>query len=364
MITYLVHGDHRYTLADYFQERGRALRERVVIRSYEEVIDAGELPRASTVFAAVDQLTPTERRLATRMWDALSAAFPDACLLNHPERVLLRYDLLRAAQTHGTNVFRVCRATRVPHDLRYPVFVRLEHEHTGSLTQPIPNHRALRRMLLELVVRGYRWRDLLVVEYCDTADADGQMHKYSAYNVAGDIIPCFLLVSTDWVTKAPVRRIDQDTAREELAFVCGNPHGEWVRAMFALGRIDYGRIDYNVRDGQPQMWEINTNPMIGRRLRGPNRWTDAQRQLRAPSRTHVAARFQLAWEAIDRVPPSDEPVPFPVSDDERRRVGAERRAARRIIARRDLMTRLADAPGISAMRRMWRAVSPDAMRRG
>ena len=41
-----------------------------------------------------------------------------------------------------------------------------------------------------------------------------------------------------------------------------NPHEAELRAIFKLARIDYGRIDYGIKDGQIQVWEINTNPML------------------------------------------------------------------------------------------------------
>ena len=32
--------------------------------------------------------------------------------------------------------------------------------------------------------------------------------------------------------------------------------------MFAIARIDYGRIDYGIVGGRPQVYEINTNPTV------------------------------------------------------------------------------------------------------
>ena len=32
--------------------------------------------------------------------------------------------------------------------------------------------------------------------------------------------------------------------------------------MFELTQVDYGRIDYSIKDGKIQVWEINTNPII------------------------------------------------------------------------------------------------------
>ena len=38
----------------------------------------------------------------------------------------------------------------------------------------------------------------------------------------------------------------------------------WLRRVFAVAGVDYGRVDYGVLDGVPQVWEINLNPTIGR----------------------------------------------------------------------------------------------------
>ena len=41
-----------------------------------------------------------------------------------------------------------------------------------------------------------------------------------------------------------------------------NPHEEAIRNAFKMARIDYGRIDYGMLNGQMQVWEINTNPFM------------------------------------------------------------------------------------------------------
>lgn len=49
---------------------------------------------------------------------------------------------------------------------------------------------------------------------------------------------------------------------EEHDYVEKNPHEGRLREVFRLARIDYGRMDYGMLDGQVQVWEINTNPTI------------------------------------------------------------------------------------------------------
>ena len=56
-------------------------------------------------------------------------------------------------------------------------------------------------------------------------------------------------------------------AREEHDYVLSNPHEADCASSSRLRSVDYGRIDYAMKDGRIQTWEINLNPTIGRGLR-------------------------------------------------------------------------------------------------
>jgi hypothetical protein len=43
-----------------------------------------------------------------------------------------------------------------------------------------------------------------------------------------------------------------------------NPHKEKLLEIFRLAGIGFGRIDYGIKDGNIQTWEINTLPTFGR----------------------------------------------------------------------------------------------------
>jgi len=47
---------------------------------------------------------------------------------------------------------------------------------------------------------------------------------------------------------------------EERAFLDGDEHVALLRRAAALGAISFGRIDFGLKDGRPEIWEINTNP--------------------------------------------------------------------------------------------------------
>jgi hypothetical protein len=105
---------------------------------------------------------------------------------------------------------------------------------------------------------------LLVVEFCDTKDEHGIYRKYSAYKIRDRVVPRYVECSRDWMVKWDWRIFDRVRADEEIRYLETNPHDAWIREIFEVAGIDYGRVDYGVLDGIPQVWEINTNPTIGR----------------------------------------------------------------------------------------------------
>lgn len=47
---------------------------------------------------------------------------------------------------------------------------------------------------------------------------------------------------------------------EEHRFVTEHTFAEAMRPVFDLAGIEYGRVDFGVVDGRPQIYEINSNP--------------------------------------------------------------------------------------------------------
>ena len=256
MVFYVVTREHSYTMKAYARDWDRL---RLVF--YDDLFEALSLPIGTYIFTDLDRLTSSERQLAAAAWRQLAASTPRMKLLNNPETVLCRYELMCELSKAGENQYR---ARLLAHDLdglRYPVFVRCEREHEGSITPLLHNPTALRGALVWAGIKGYRARELLVVEFCDTSDASGLFRKYSAFLVDGEVLPRHLLISRSWHLKKP-DIADAVTALEIEAYVEGNPHEEAIRGIFRRANIDYGRIDYSMLGNQPQVWEINTNPLV------------------------------------------------------------------------------------------------------
>ena len=349
MIVVVAPAQETWEIEEYLAQHGSPLRSRLRILTYDEIAARQQVPLGTYVFVAIDQLSPTEKRIARICCDCLRQADPQITILNRPSEVLLRVPLLRVCFERNRNRFRVYRAAEFLRCRHFPVFLRRDSDHLGNVSGLLYTRAELARTVAEKVLRGFRLRDLIVVEYCDTIDIAGVFRKYSAFIVGNTILPHTVTHNRDWITKSHGRLIDADTVREELDYLSTDPHADWLRETFALARINYGRIDYGLLNGCPQVWEINTNPTIARHG-GADPLTDEQKQLRAVVRQHFHPRFQAAWEAIDSTADPDRMISVKVSERQRRRLAAERERRTQIQARKTALAVMANP----LIRLLWR----------
>jgi hypothetical protein len=268
MIFYLVTKSGADTMVRFFQHWGRTMAQRMTPLPYEELLKAQTLRPGTYIFSDIERLSPNGAEFVAQVWETLDKALGKTVrLLNHPTRSMRRYELLRALYERGMNKFTVYRLTDEPHLRRYPVFLRGENDHMGPYTALIYTEAELVAAVAGLLEKGHRREDLVVVEFCDTSDEEGLFRMYTAFKIGKRIIPRSIVFSRNWVIKrGGDKKALEDHRRawllEMREFVEANPHTERLREIFELARIDYGRMDYGLLDGLPQVWEINTNPHI------------------------------------------------------------------------------------------------------
>jgi len=326
MIYYLVTTGFSHTMRTFLDHWGGDMEGRIRIVTYDEALRATTLPLGTYIFSDIERLLPAETEIATRVWDQLHAA--GARLLNHPTRTLRRYDLLTLLHAKGRNRFRVAHAGERGANLTYPVFLREEAEHKGSITNLLKNKRELDDALFGALVRGHRLNGLLVVEYLDTADADGVFRKYSAFMVGGRVVPCHIDCSKGWIVK-DTDIVDASVMAQERQYLETNPHRAWLEETFAMAGVDYGRIDYSLLNGEPQVWEINTNPIV---ILHPDNYTE----IHMPVKQVFAGRIRPALAAIDSAV-SDQTVKIDVPVPMLTRLDFEKRRQRWALAHRSLV---------------------------
>lgn len=226
--------------------------------SYERLVRSQRLPRGTYIFANLDRISAAEAERAARIRERLAAE--GLRVLNHPTRTPKRYELLRLLRDNGTNSFGVYRLTELRMPERYPVFIRDEDAHASSMSELLGSPEELRAHLEAMGRRGERRDGKLVIEFCDTRGAEGLYRKYGAFIVGDRVVPRHLFTGRSW----SMHRRDSETARpeflrEELDYLERNPHEEALRGIARSAGIQYGRIDYGMLGGKPQVWEVNTN---------------------------------------------------------------------------------------------------------
>jgi hypothetical protein len=293
MIHYLTAAAKRAPIELYLKDWGASLRRRVRVLAYEDLPPARGLSDGAFLFADVDRLPDDLTAAAAALWDTLSARGARVRLLNRPGVSMRRVELLESLHRSGANRFGVRRVAAPRDGLRFPVFVRHATEHEGAYTPLLADAPALATALEALVAAGRDLRELLIVEFLDTASADGLFRKYAA-TVAGErVIAHHIMFGRDWEVKGP-SLAEPAMLVEERAFQLGNPHEDALRALFRLARIEYGRVDYAVLDGALQVWEINTNPTL---LYSPRRYVPEQ----LPAKRWFVEQLDAALLALEPV---------------------------------------------------------------
>ena len=262
MIYYVVTRPFRGTINIFLAGGGKPLARHVRVLSYEELFRRRRVPVGTWIFSDLERLAREDLERAAMCWEALASSGHPVRLFNHPLRVKRRFELLRALHDCGVNEFDVHRLDEGRAPRRFPVFLRVENDHTGPetglLRTPEEFESAVRRLASEGKSRDQR----VAVEYCAEADEEGRYRKYAAFILDGQIVPRHLLVNKHWVVKGRDREACNETIPEQIEYTETNPHEAELRKIFEIAQIDYGRIDYTVVAGRIQVYEINTNPQI------------------------------------------------------------------------------------------------------
>ena len=349
MIYFAVDEAREHLLPHYLARAwGLPLRDRLRQVTYTELFRTHSLERGAWIFTSLDALSHAELSLVDLMQSAARGA--GLRVLNSAREGMRRYEFLKAMHRAGLNDFQAHRADGPLEGVRFPVFVRIADEHDGSLTPLLHDHAALRRAMIYCQLRGLSRRQLLVVEFCDTANAHGVYYKYSVFRIGNRFVPRYIQAGSEWMTKSHTSEIDERVIAEEMAYVRENPHDEWVRNVFEIARIEYGRLDYGIRAGRPQAWEINFTPVLTGNINRPARTADQERinALTRPAKDYAHAGIRAGFEGIDPGPMAGEDieVEFPVGLLEE--AVRERRQIQASDRRRHWIDRIAALPGARA----------------
>ena len=274
VIYYLYKAPYRYTVEKYFlSEWARPLRNRIRMISYQRLRRKKHFHPGTYIFADVERLSVAEQECAAVVYNALDRHPARFKLINHPILSLKRYPLLRKLHELGVNTFDVYRLSEQRTPKRFPVFLRDENDHKGALTELLSTKEELDLTVRNLVNDGRSLENKLIVEYVDTRQPDGRYMKFGVYRIGDQIIPQHSLVGDQWHVKFSSRaEPSRDDIDSEISYLRENPFRVDIMKIFEIAHIEYGRIDFGIKDHRIQVFEINSNPHIMTRPVDPTAW--------------------------------------------------------------------------------------------
>ena len=265
MIRYFSRGTYQHTMGVFLSEWAPELIGDVKEGEYNLSLFSKEVFEAAKdeiwIFSDLERLSEYQLNCLKIITEQIKSYNPDFLILNDPRYWKGRKALLEELFRLEHNNFNVWPVTESPARFRYPVFIRNQNEHFGALTTLIEGEDQFKKSLMGVLISGHDPAQLIVVEYEDIPTEDGYFKKYSAFRFFDRIVPAHIVYSQDWVAKVGSPQTKHQLAEVE-SFLSDNPHDEELREIFNLSGISYGRIDYSMKDGSIQTWEINTNPQL------------------------------------------------------------------------------------------------------
>jgi hypothetical protein len=342
MIRYVAPADDLDGMVGFFEQIPPGLSEKVELIDYSTFLNRDAHEPGIVILGNYELISKEKREEIDYVCDVLARSSGNIRIFNFPGKAMGRYALLKMARELGINEFSAYRPDEIDgQTLRYPVFIRDEYMHTGSISDLIDTPKELEAALQKYHDHtvGRRRSDLLIVEFCDVKESDGIYRKFCAFRFGDSILAKRANFSHQWMVKFDNEgfldpsdgSIVQARLDEDLSFSVDNPHKDWLMNVFKKANIEYGRIDYGVYKGKLQVWEINTYPEMGRRPM--KKRTQEQLNLREKLRALCPGRreafrndlFAAMSAELEKIEPGSTPVSVDVPRELRRaRLKSER----------------------------------------
>jgi len=258
MLYFITMGDNKFTIDIFLWHVQDRLGFPAAILSYEEAALHEDFKDAVVIFCDIERFTEGSLVQALDVYNHIKA-HGARCLLNHPQRVLRRFELLTELHQLGINDFNVYRQPQ--EGIRYPVFLRNELDHQGPVSGLLASPTELADALQSARGKTSGPFSPLITEYCDVRIRDLGYHKYGAFCLMGRVVPRHLFFSDAWMVKG-TKDQRPEHAQKENDYLDRNDFEKEIAGVFHTAHIDYGRVDFAQAPNGLAIFEINTNPTI------------------------------------------------------------------------------------------------------
>lgn len=270
---------------------------RWICRTYSWLFRTRQLPAATYIFTGVDRLDAGERRLAAQFYRHINAQTGFRAL-NDPAVAMNRFRLLRTLFEKGVNSFNAYLVPEKARPSRYPVFIRRNSASVPPLTGLLRDEVELDREINRLVAAGEVAEDLILIEYCAQEVEVGIFAKQAEYRIGNQYVPNATQFSDGWYVKRATHIEVPDRFHHADALMLEeNPYAAPLARVFEIAGIEYGRADFGVVNGRPEVFEINFNPDL---------MTQRERPRRNPlNRANCDRSDTLLFEALHAIDTSE-----------------------------------------------------------
>jgi hypothetical protein len=259
-VTIAITADHAYTV----KTMPAALAARgveFVVMPYENLFRLPRIGGGAWIFTDFDRLSPTELECAGIIYHNLArAGLP---VLNDPRLFRPRHALLAHLERAGMNRISVWWPATGEMPDRFPVLLRSIAGHRGPIGDLCHDPQTAATAVDDAIKAGYVLADLVFLSFAAEPDATGLWQKHAAFRVGDRIVRANTVNDTTWMAKHGAQGAATAKYYErELAEMTDYPHSDYVRRVFDAAGMTYGRVDFGIVGGQPEVYEINSNPNI------------------------------------------------------------------------------------------------------
>jgi hypothetical protein len=258
MIVFVHTTEHSYTHKPVVEAEKLT---KVEVVTYDTLLGAKAVPRATYVFTDMDRLSLWQLRLAALTFRRMRQQ--GMRVLNDPARVLSRWGLLRRLHLAGINGFNAYRVEEGVQPARWPVFLRAEGAHLGPISGLLSDWEQVAAEIERAVAKGAPRTGLLIVEYAAEPLLPGLYRKFGSFRIGQTAFAHLCVDDNQWIAKTGRRDVTPpELYVEERRVVRDNPFGPQLARVFEMAGVDYGRVDFGLMHGRVQVYEINTNPEV------------------------------------------------------------------------------------------------------
>ena len=260
-IYFITHEKHGYTIGFLLECFDCAINQRLKLLSYDDLFRIKNFEPGAFVFTDFDRLGALQLTKLSAFVRYVEQTRPGFPILNHPDRVLGRFNLLNHLRAIGLGRTTAHRLSDWRSVKEFPVFLRREKGHLAPLSDLIHSKPALEKACTEILPEGCDVIDIIIVRYLDYSDSQNVFRKYGAFKIGDRIYGEHLFHCDNWLVKTGfTKKGSEDFDLESKEYIKTNPHSEILKKYFEASGIDFGRADYCVLDGEINLFEINTNP--------------------------------------------------------------------------------------------------------